>query len=182
MSDPDRCEWCEMDYCLPPKIYTDAGFHCSHALPIQPGDITNKCGATDKDLMRVEEFEHAERCTNPDCHDDKGKFFLHPIINWSNSDVWDHIRTNKMPYCSLYDEGKMRIGCIMCPMQNTKGRLQDAKRFPKYYNAYLRAFGRMLKSLKAKGKVWRHGNTPEQVMYWWIHNADMDLDTIQDTL
>ena len=71
MSDPDRCEWCEMDYCVPPKIYTDAGFKCSHALPMQPGDITNKCGATDKDLMRVEEFEHAERCTNPDCHDDE---------------------------------------------------------------------------------------------------------------
>jgi len=71
MSDTDRCEWCEMDYCVPPKIYTDAGFKCSHALPVVEGDITNKCGATDKDLMTEEQWEHAERCTNPDCHDDE---------------------------------------------------------------------------------------------------------------
>ena len=133
-------------------------------------------------IRHAESTARSKRSIYEESNVDKGKFFLHPIINWSNSDVWDHIKTNKMPYCSLYDEGKMRIGCIMCPMQNTKGMLQDAKRFPKYYNAYLRAFGRMLKSRKAKGKVWRHGETPEQVMYWWIHNADMDIDTIQDTL
>jgi hypothetical protein len=70
MSDPDRCEWCEQDYCLPPKIYTDAGFHCSHTLPMQPGDICEKCGATDKDLMTEEEWEARECCTNSDCHED----------------------------------------------------------------------------------------------------------------
>lgn len=112
----------------------------------------------------------------------KGKFFLHPIIEWSDSDVWDHIRGNNMPYCSLYDEGKTRIGCIMCPMQGTKGMLQDKERFPKYYNAYLRAIGRMLKKLKASGKVCSHGETPEQVMYWWIHNADLDIKTQQKEL
>ena len=120
------------------------------------------------------EFEQSNRL--------KSKWFLHPILEWTDSDVWDYIRDNHMLYCSLYDEGKKRIGCIMCPMQDTKGMLQDAKRFPKYYNAYLRAIGRMLIKAKEKGHEWTHGNTPEQVMYWWIHNADMDLDTIQDTL
>ena len=61
MSDPDRCEFCEMDYCVPPKIYTDAGFKCSKALPLQPGDITNKCGATDADLMTEEEWEESQK-------------------------------------------------------------------------------------------------------------------------
>jgi len=47
-----------------------------------------------------------------------------------------------LPYCSLYDEGKTRIGCIMCPMQGSKGMLIDAERYPKYYRAYLRAIGK----------------------------------------
>ena len=48
-----RCEWESQDYCCPPEEYKD--FVCPHALPIQPGDITNKCGATDADLMTEEE-------------------------------------------------------------------------------------------------------------------------------
>ena len=112
----------------------------------------------------------------------KNTTFLHPIIGWSNSDVWDYIRSNNLKYCSLYDEGKTRIGCIMCPMQGTKGMLLDKERFPKYYDAYLKAFDRMLKKLKANGKIWKHGETPEQVAYWWIHNSDMDVETSQDQL
>ena len=61
MSDPDRCEFCEQDYCVPPKIYTDAGFKCPSALPMQPGDITNKCGAINADLMTEEEWEESQK-------------------------------------------------------------------------------------------------------------------------
>jgi len=112
----------------------------------------------------------------------KSKWFLHPILDWSDMDVWDYIKINNLPHCSLYDEGKKRIGCIMCPMQGTNGMLQDKKRFPKYYNAYLRAIGRMLVAAKKKGPVWRHGVTPEEVMYWWIHNADLNKTTVQQPL
>jgi len=133
-------------------------------------------------IRHAESTARSKRKIYEESKTEKGKFFLHPIINWSNSDVWDYIKKNNLKYCSLYDEGKTRIGCIMCPMQNTKGMLQDKKRFPKYYNAYLKAFGRMLKTLKAKGKIWRHGTTPEQVMYWWIHNADEDITTRQELI
>ncbi len=112
----------------------------------------------------------------------KSKWFLHPIIDWSTQDVWDYIRARNLPYCSLYDEGKTRIGCIMCPMQGSKGMLIDAERYPKYYNAYLRAIGKMLDSLRAEGKSSYHGSTPEEVMHWWIHNADYDTQTVQSTL
>lgn len=64
MSDPDRCEFCELDYCVPPKIYTDAGFKCSSALPMVEGDLTNKCGATDADLMTEEEWEESQKVRN----------------------------------------------------------------------------------------------------------------------
>jgi len=48
--------WVEI-YCCPPDWLTKSGFKCSSALPMQPGDITNKCGASDADLMTEEEWE-----------------------------------------------------------------------------------------------------------------------------
>ena len=44
-------------YCCPPDWLTKSGFKCPSALPMQPGDITNKCGASDADLMTEEEWE-----------------------------------------------------------------------------------------------------------------------------
>lgn len=100
----------------------------------------------------------------------RGKYFLNPIIDWSDQDVWGYIRKYKIPYCSLYDEGKTRIGCIMCPMQGTKGMLIDAKRYPKFYKAYLKTFDKMLSALRSEGKVFIHGSTAEEVMDWWINS------------
>jgi len=111
-----------------------------------------------------------------------GKYFLHPIIDWTDLDVWDYIRAQDMPYCSLYDEGKTRIGCIMCPMQGTRGMLIDAERYPKYYKAYLRAFGKMLDALRADGKGYHDCSTPEEVMHWWIYNSDPDRGFVQTEL
>lgn len=109
----------------------------------------------------------------------KDTYILSPIIDWTDANVWDYIRSRNMPYCCLYDEGKTRIGCIMCPMQGTRGMLQDAERYPKYYRAYLRAIGKMVDALHADGKEFRHGSTPEEIMHWWIYNSDLDVTTEQ---
>jgi ERCC4-type nuclease len=50
-----RCEFESQDYCCISDEYK--GYNCRHKLPIQPGEITNKCGATDADLMTEEEWE-----------------------------------------------------------------------------------------------------------------------------
>jgi hypothetical protein len=56
-----RCAFEHEDYCCPPDYLVKEGFTCRSALPIQPGDITNKCGATDADLMTEEEYEEGLR-------------------------------------------------------------------------------------------------------------------------
>jgi hypothetical protein len=53
----DECEFFCMDYCLPPDYIVKAGFVCSKALPIREGDLTNKCGGNNEELMTEEEWE-----------------------------------------------------------------------------------------------------------------------------
>jgi len=107
-----------------------------------------------------------------------GTFFCCPIVDWTAADVWDYIRSRSLPYCSLYDEGKERIGCIMCPMQGPRGMLDDARRYPKFYRAYLGAFRRMLAARKTPFPC---GSTAEEVMQWWIFGS-FDSETVQTEL
>lgn len=97
------------------------------------------------------------------------KTCLNPIIDWTDEDVWEFIRSEKIPYCELYDQGLHRLGCIGCPMAGTKGREKEFARYPKFKDAYLRAFGRMLEARKAAGKhdeaSWA---TPIDVFNWWM--------------
>lgn len=109
----------------------------------------------------------------------KNKMFLNPIIEWSEQDVWDYIMKYRLKYPSLYDEGYNRIGCIMCPMASVKGMLKDKERYPKFYNAYIRTFEKMLKKRQELGKkplyLGRYSNetakTGEDVMNWWIYGG-----------
>ncbi len=50
-----RCEFEHLDYCVIPEEYK--GYVCKHALPIQEGDICEKCGCPDDELMTEEEWE-----------------------------------------------------------------------------------------------------------------------------
>lgn len=143
-------------------------------------------GGTGRNIITGVRWEESVRRRQRQMHEEsrhvRGKYFLHPIIDWSTENVWDYIRSRGLPYCSLYDEGKTRIGCIMCPMQGTRGMAIDAERYPKYYRAYLRAIGKMLDALHAEGKEFSHGSTPEEVMHWWITESDLDTATEQATL
>lgn len=98
----------------------------------------------------------------------KTKHVLNPIIDWEDSDVWDFIHYYKLPYCSLYDEGLTRLGCVGCPLQSSKGMVRDFERWPKYKEAYIRAFDRMLKARDEAGLATDGWKTAQDVYDWWI--------------
>lgn len=50
----------------------------------------------------------------------KGKHIINPIIDWEEDDVWEFIKAYDVPYCTLYDKGYKRLGCIGCPMSTNK--------------------------------------------------------------
>ena len=46
---------------------------------------------------------------------------VNPLLNWSEEDVWDYIKTNRVPYNKLHDQGFPSIGCAPCTRAVAKG-------------------------------------------------------------
>jgi len=105
------------------------------------------------------------------CYHDPGKRYLHPIIDWTEGDVWEFIRVNEIPYCKLYDEGAKRIGCLFCPMAKVEEKLESLKKHPRFAAAFVRAFQKLKENREAAGKTscdrWADG---QEMFDWWIRN------------
>lgn len=95
----------------------------------------------------------------------KSSHILNPIIDWEDEDVWEFIKMRDLPYCSLYDEGFKRIGCIACPM--SPKRNEQLERYPKIKKAYIKTFDDMLIEREKAGQD-SHWNSGEDVMKWWV--------------
>lgn len=54
---------------------------------------------------------------------------INPLLNWSSKQVWDYIRSNKLPYNSLHDVGYQSIGCQPCTRPLRPGEHERAARW-----------------------------------------------------
>ena len=102
------------------------------------------------------------------------KAICNPIIDWTDDDVWDFIRSEHIPVNPLYDCGFSRVGCIGCPMAGKRGRYQEFAFWPGYRTLYLRAFDRMLEERCRRGKMdgnWKMGTSAEDVWHWWMDDG-----------
>lgn len=136
-------------------------------------------GATPKTAIMLNNDNDEARHLVDTCYK-KRKTTVNPIIDWTDDDVWEFIREYNVPYCELYDQGYKRLGCIGCPM-NSETATRDFLRYPKYKEAYLRAFGRMLEEREKRGLKTTTVNwdTPEDVMAWWLGESEKcDKDQI----
>ncbi len=56
-----------------------------------------------REQMQLVEYDEANRVIK-----------LNPLLAWSEQDVWDFIKENKVPYNKLHDQGYPSIGCAPC--------------------------------------------------------------------
>jgi phosphoadenosine phosphosulfate reductase len=103
----------------------------------------------------------------------KQKYIVNPIIDFTDEDVWQFIREENLPYCKLYDQGCKRLGCIGCPMAGGKIQQEQFAKYPKFRDAYIRAFDRMLIHRKEIGleTTWQTG---QEVYDWWVNWVNND--------
>ena len=100
------------------------------------------------------------------------KMLMHPIIDWSDEEVWGYIAKYSLPYCSLYDEGRRRIGCLFCPMAYYKRRLEDAERWPRITRIWIKAFEELYTIRKSEGLSVVNWASGEDAFWWWLAYED----------
>lgn len=94
-----------------------------------------------------------------------------PIIDWSNEEVWEYIKLRNLKYCSLYDEGFKRLGCMICPLASTPNRQREAQRYPKILEAYKRANRRHFE----RNKLGSVKDADEYFIHWLEFNPYSSL-------
>jgi len=98
----------------------------------------------------------------------KDKWYLNPIIDWLEWEIWEYIKKNNLPYPELYDCGMKRIGCIGCPMAYYKTRQRKLNKYPKFKAMYIKAIR------KRMGKGFFKDFKDEYDVYeWWVGNIGM---------
>lgn len=94
----------------------------------------------------------------------RGNFYVCPVFEWSEDEVWEYLNERGIPHCCLYDQGFSRIGCVCCPLA-PKNMRRDAARWPKtaemLYQGHLKHWNRAIE----KGGVTRNG-TPFRMLEW----------------
>ena len=130
----------------------------------------------------AESYGRSKRKMVEACFKDDRRFYVRPIIDWSTEDVWQYIKSRNLRYCSLYDEGFDRIGCIGCPMAGREGRLKEFKRWPKYKAAYIKAFDRCIEKRITDGLVSENWSSGQEMFDWWMSDRKEKPDPDQTVM
>lgn len=106
---------------------------------------------------------------------------LCPIVYWDDDQLWEFIRRFDVPYCSLYDEGFTRLGCVGCPLASKDKQGAEFARWPRYEANWKKAvianWHRMKDRKREDGKPYMHAKfkTGEEFWLWWRYERKPDL-------
>jgi len=119
-------------------------------------------------------------------HHQTGEYAVCPIVKWTKEHVWAFIGGVGLPYCSLYDEGFDRLGCIGCPIARTANRLKEFVRWPGYERKWKQLFRDTWDMRTGKpqrnGKQWfgdRFFANWEAMWEWWLSDEPLPTDKCQ---
>lgn len=96
-------------------------------------------------------------------------YFVHVLKDWTAKDVWQYIHDNNVPYCSLYDEGFDRIGCVLCPFVSGDKLNREMERWPQIINVYKKACNRLVELYRSEKPSMSRWKTGDDMFDWWIN-------------
>ena len=116
-----------------------------------------------------------------------GTWYVCPIFDWTDADVWEYLNGKGLPHCSLYDEGFSRIGCVCCPLVPRRMR-RDAQRWPKTAAMLYRGLLSNWSEVERRGGVTANGKpyrildfgTPEAAFNHWLETG-MTIKAVKQT-
>ena len=162
-----------------PNRMVAVGVRSAESIKRQGRDVFHTYGKSKRDASYFS-LEHAEEvyreaqeldeiwdCTLIKTAKQHGKLIVNPIYEWTDGDVWDYIRENNIQTNPLYERGYHRVGCIGCPLAPYHQKVKEFSDYPKYKEAYIRAFERMIIERKKAGKDDPTWKDAQAVFDWW---------------
>ena len=96
----------------------------------------------DESRARSERYHEPELCRVYNKKEKVRQYF--PILNWTKDDVVEFVEERGLRLHPLYydENGKIdatrRLGCMCCPLQSYRKRIEDFKRYPNMVKLYIR--------------------------------------------
>ena len=98
----------------------------------------------------------------------RNRVATNPIIDWTDKEVWEYIRINDIKTNPLYfTHGMKRVGCVGCPLAGYAGHRRELEMFPKYKQAYLRTFEKLLEVRRERNMETGKWKNADDVYNWW---------------
>lgn len=100
-----------------------------------------------------------------------GSYFVCPVFDWTDRDVWEYLNMIQARHCVLYDCGYKRIGCVCCPLSCN---LIDVSRYPKFVKmlrvGFLKCIARRgeVLSEKTRGLLSKYADDPDLYFSRWL--------------
>lgn len=103
---------------------------CCHIRKVEP--LQRALADLDGWITGLRRDQGGERTNAPKVHLDDahgGIVKVNPLVDWTKERVWDYIRSHKLPYNELYNQGYTSIGCGPCTRAVTPGEDERAGRW-----------------------------------------------------
>lgn len=147
-----------------------AGIGYATLVGVRKDESSKRRGYRDVDVIsRRKEHQDKERVYSVDeivaaehkCIKGKDKLILRPILDFTESEVWEVIYANNLPINPCYETAN-RVGCIFCPFASKKQILEYCKKYP-------RAKAKIIDSIQqCQTKMKKCKLSPDEYFDWWL--------------
>lgn len=126
-------------------------------------------------ISKRKEHQDSERVYNIDeifraehqCIKGKDKLVLRPILDFTDSEIWEVIYSNNLLVNPCYNETN-RVGCIFCPFGAKKQILDYCRKYPRAKAKIIDSITQYQNRMKQKAEL-----PPDEYFDWWLSKKSL---------